>query len=140
MKRFGLAAIALIGLLAMTACQSTSQHVEHKEDLLAASGFKAVPANTPERQAMFKTLPPHKFLKEIKGDKIIYIYPDPTICACLYIGNSTAYSAYRKSMFDKKLADEQQMTANEISYVNDQWDWGPWGPAFGPGWPYTYYY
>jgi hypothetical protein len=134
MRVFGWMAVALAGLLALTGCNKDGfDAVAKKEDMMIAAGFKFLPANTPERQAMFRQLPPHKFLKEIKGDKLIYIYPDPTVCVCLYMGNSKAYSAYRKMMFDKNLADEQSMTAQTLDDFS--WNWGPWGP--GPlGWPY----
>ena len=92
---------------------------------MAAAGFKFVPANTPARQASFKYLPPHKFSREIKNGQVFYVYPDPTVCVCLYVGSQPAYAKYQGNVFQKNLADEQQMTAN-INSMND-WDWGPWG-------------
>jgi hypothetical protein len=53
---------------------------------------------------------------------------------CIYVGNSSAYGNYRNNVFQKNLADEQQMTAN-INSMND-WDWGPWGGSPYPGWYY----
>ena len=44
-----------------------------------------------------------------------------------------AYATYRKNVFDKNLADEQQMTAQTMEM--NEMDWGPWG-----GWPYGWYY
>ncbi|MBI3199433.1 MAG: hypothetical protein HYZ40_18360 [Rhodospirillales bacterium] len=102
--------------------------------MMAAAGFKFVPANTPARQNSFKNLPPHKFSREIKNGQVFYVYPDPTVCVCLYVGNQAAYAAYQKNVFQKNLADEQQMTAN-INSMND-WDWGPWGGYPYPGWYY----
>ena len=48
--------LAAVGLcLAATACNNDpSRAIMNKEDMLAASGFKFVPANTPERVAAFK--------------------------------------------------------------------------------------
>ena len=43
------------------------------------------------------------------------------------VGDQAAYGRYRENVFQKKLADEQQMTAQIY-----QMDWGPWGP----GWYY----
>jgi hypothetical protein len=107
----------------MTACNV----VQNKEDMLAAAGFTLVPANTPERQASLKSLPPHKFVHQARNNGVIFTYADPTICDCLYIGNQAAYDRYRQEMFAKNLADEQQMTA-EI--YQDNMDWGPWGPGW----------
>jgi hypothetical protein len=78
-------------------------------------------------------LPPHKFSRKVNDGRVFYVYPDPTLCGCLYVGDQTAYTTYRNNVFQKNLADEQAMTANEMSM--DNWDWGPWG---GP--PYGWYY
>ena len=135
MRRFGwiLATSALC--LAVAGCTDPSQKVMNKEDLMIASGFKFVPANTPERQAAFRQLAPHKFVRQVKGDKVIYVYPDPTICVCLYVGGPKAYAAYRARVFDKQIADEQQMTADTYSMAS--WDWSPWAYGYPYGWPYV---
>ena len=102
---------------------------------MTAAGFKFVPANTPQRQVQFKQLPPHKFSRQIKDGRVFYVYPDPTVCVCLYVGDQNAYATYRKNVFQQNLADEQQMTA-ETMEMND-WDWGPWG-GYPRGWFYAY--
>jgi len=101
--------------------------VQNKEDMLAAAGFTLVPANTPERQAALSSLPPHKFVHQVRNNKVLFTYADPTICDCLYVGDQAAYDRYRANVFAKRIADEQQMTA-QIYEMN----WGPWGP----GWYY----
>lgn len=127
--------LAILGLCAaVAACQNPQQVIGNKEDMMAAAGFKFVPANTPARQASFKNLPPHKFSREIKNGQVFYVYPDPTVCVCLYVGSQQAYAKYQGNVFQKNLADEQQMTAN-INSMND-WDWGPWGGYPYPGWYY----
>jgi hypothetical protein len=140
MQRFGWI-VAAIGLaLAVSACSvDNSRQVMNKEDMLAASGFKFVPANTPERQAAFRQLPPHKFIRQMRGDKVIYSYADPTICVCLYVGGQKAYAAYRARVFDKQIADEQVTVANDAYYTSymNSWDWGPWGYGYAAGWPYV---
>ena len=126
--------LAALGLcVAVTACQNPQQVVANKEDVMVASGFKFVPANTPARQQAFQQLPPHKFARQIRNGQVFYMYPDPTVCVCLYVGDQNAYATYRKNMFDKNLADEQQLTAQTMEM--NSWDWGPWG-----GWPYGWYY
>ena len=133
MIRFGTTLAALALCVGLAACQSPQQKIAGKEDNLTAAGFKFVPANTPERQAKFKLLPPHKFSRQIKDGRVFYVYPDPTVCVCLYVGDQQAYARYRNNVFQQNLADEQAMTANEMA-MND-WDWGPWG-----GWPGGWYY
>ena len=133
MIRIGTTLAALGLCFAVAACQSPQQKIASKEDMLTASGFKFVAANTPQRQAAFQRLPPHKFSRQIKDGRVFYVYPDPTVCVCLYVGDQNAYATFRQNMFQKQLADEQQMTADEMA-MND-WDWGPWG-----GSPYGWYY
>jgi hypothetical protein len=119
------------GLLLLAACAGltacAAQVQQQKEDLLAAAGFTLVPADTPQRQAKLASLPPHKFSHQVRNNQVIFVYADPTICDCLYVGNQAAYDRYRQEVFAKNIANEQAMTAE--SY---QMDWGGWGP----GWYY----
>jgi hypothetical protein len=112
----------------VSACISSAERVREKEDMLAAAGFTQVPANTPQRQDSLASLPPHKFVRQVRGDKVTYSYADPTICGCLYVGDQAAYGRYRENVFQRHLADEQRMTAE----MNQDLDWGLWGP----GWAY----
>ena len=115
---------AVIGLCIVLAACAT-QRIQNKEDMLAAAGFTLVPANTPQRQASLKTLPPHKFVRLLHGNTGTSVYADPTICNCLYMGDQAAYGRYRENVFLNHIADEQQMTA-EMN--QSALDWGPWGP------------
>jgi hypothetical protein len=117
----------LVSLAVCAAVVGCTNPVQNKEDLLAAAGFSLVPANTPQRQASLSTLPPHKFVHQIRNNLVVFTYADPTICDCLYVGNQAAYDRYRQDVFEKHIANEQQMTAQ----MNEM-DWGPWGP----GWYY----
>jgi hypothetical protein len=83
--------ILLLGLGALTACLSPHARVERHEDNLAAAGFIVRPANTPERQAMLKRLPANRFIRRTDGDTVDYVYSDPLVCGCLYVGTQQAY-------------------------------------------------
>jgi hypothetical protein len=133
--RFG-PILAAFGLcLAATACSDGSRAIMNKEDMLAASGFKFVPANTPARQQAFQRLPPHKFVREVRGDKVVYVYADPTICVCLYVGGQKAYGTYQARRLDKRIADQQAAVAADMYMTN--WDWGMWADGYPMGWPYV---
>ena len=41
-------------------------------------------------------------MRQVKGDKVVYIYADPTICSCLYVGGQKSYGTYRPAAFDKQ--------------------------------------
>lgn len=122
MTRF-LSGLAACGLcFAVAACAAA---VQNKEDMLAAAGFRIVPADTSQRQASLASLPPHKFVQRVRNGNIIFTYADPTICDCLYVGNQAAYDRYRANVFAKNLANEQQETA----VMNEDLDWGLWLPG-----------
>jgi hypothetical protein len=130
--RLGCIATLLLGMGLVSACQTRQQAVVHHEDDLAAAGFIVRPANTPERQAMLNRLPPNKFVERAHGDTVHYVYADPLVCGCLYVGSQQAYNQYKRDRQQKQLADEQQMTAQ--SYDDAAWNWnswGPWGPEYG---------
>ncbi len=132
------ATIALLAMGSLSGCMTPQERVSAREDNLAAAGFIVRPANTPERQAMLKRLPPHKFVMRTKGDVVHYVYADPLVCGCLYVGTQQAYNQYKRDQQQKNLADEQQMAAED--YSDPAWSWGSWGPmgpgyaGFGYGW------
>ena len=118
---------AIFAVLALcVACQSPSQTAASREEIMTASGFKRVAATTPQQQATLRQLPPNKFSRQSRKGQVVFVYADPTGCACMFVGNLDAYTAYKNTMRDKKLADEQALSANEMT-MNDV-DWGPWGP------------
>ena len=110
-------------------CMSPQQRAVDREDLLAAAGFTVRPANTPARVASLRSLPPNKVVQRTNGPNVSYVYADPLVCGCLYVGDQAAYGRYRQEVFQRQLADRQAMTA-EIQ--RDDWDAGPWAPFDGP--------
>lgn len=130
----GLALVA-VGLASCV----TESGIQTKENNLAAAGFVAKPANTPARQAMLKRLPANKFLMRTKGDNVNYVYADPINCNCIYVGSEKAYSQYRQSRQQERIANKQLWAAQ--TYADAQWNWAAWGPndfynfngPFGPG-------
>jgi hypothetical protein len=123
---------ALLALIAsaslLSACVTQQQAVENHEDLLAAAGFIARPANTPERQQALRTLPPERFVQKPRGNGFIYIYADPLVCDCLYIGDQAAYSRYQQDMLTRQVASENEMAAQ--LNADNSWNWSIWGPGF----------
>ena len=125
---------ALLIASALGACETRRQIVAEHEDRLSAAGFIIKPANTPERQTMLARLPADKFVIRQNGDSIHYVYADPLVCDCLYVGTQQAYNQYKANELAQHLADEQQLTAQ--TYSDASWSWGPWGP--NPGLGFTY--
>jgi hypothetical protein len=118
---------ALLLVLAAVGCASPAERVQGREDLLAAARFTIVPANTPQRVTSLATLPPHRIVREERHGKVVFLYADPSVCACLYIGQQTAFDRYEVELFERKLVTQQE-TAAEMNSMN--WNWGPWGPGW----------
>jgi hypothetical protein len=101
----------------------TTQRTEH---LLAAAGFEMKLADTPEKLANLNTLTPRRTLvPQERDNRLFYVYADPDLCKCLYVGTSTQYQqALQKSYAsDQSIAVGQQLNALA-------WDlWEPW-PGF----------
>lgn len=127
MRRPTILASALLGCLVMSACATPQQRAVDREDLLSAAGFNVLPANTPERVASLRSLPPNKVVQRQRGGSVGYVYADPLVCACLYVGDQAAYGRYRQEVFQRQLANEQAMTAQ---MNQNAWDEGPWGPGW----------
>jgi hypothetical protein len=123
MVSYRVAALAGAALI-VAGCQTAN--VQNKENLLAAAGFQFRPADTPAKLAALQALPPHKFVQKVQNGQPVWLYADPTICKCLYVGNQSAWQAYRQMVFQQNIASEQQMTA----LINQQsaFDFGVWGP------------
>jgi len=125
----------LLALTILTGCATTADQIQQREDHLLAAGFQDQPANTPSRIAMLHQLPAHRFLRRVHGNTVHFVYADPTVCNCLYVGSQTAFGNYQQYRQQQAIADEQQETA--MDYSNPSWDWGGWGPGFGgPGFGY----
>jgi hypothetical protein len=121
-----MAALAAVSIATLAACVTTHDRISRRESDLAASGFVVKVADTTERRLMLSLLPPNRFVQRKHEDEIHYVYADPVVCKCLYVGTEQAYGAFRKLEADQRLADEQEMTAQ--MYSDPAWRWGPWGP------------
>ena len=120
----------LAGICALTACQTAPPNFAAYEDGLAAAGFVRKLADTPQRQAMLARLPPNQFLIRQNGDVIHYVYADPILCGCLYVGTQQAYDQFRANQQQQNIANEQQTAAQMYQDAAWSWDtWGPWGPV-----------
>lgn len=127
-------ATILLALVALSACQTPA--VATREDNLAAAGFSVKPANTPELKAMLNRLPANRFVIRQNGSVVHYVYADPLVCGCLYVGTQQQYNQYVRDRQTQDLVDEQQMTAQ--MYQDANWNWNPWGPL-APTYGFVYY-
>jgi hypothetical protein len=87
------------------------QRAQHSEQLLSAAGFRALPADTPARQAKLQSLTPLKIRFFPHNGKMHYWYADPYYCNCIFSGNQESYDAYEAIRTKQQLANEQQETS-----------------------------
>jgi hypothetical protein len=123
-----LASTILCSAALLAGCHST---IANKENLLSAAGFYSKPAITEAQIKSLKSLPANRFVQKIYRGKPIYIYADPIVCQCVYTGTQAAYSKYRQMVFQKNLANEQEMTATMATMPVNTFDFAPWGGFWG---------
>lgn len=116
---FIISSSALFAFLA--GCSTTRQ----TENLLSAAGFNMLPANTPQRQAHLKTLPPHQITMVVRDGKTYDVYPDEAH-QVLYVGQEAQYQEYQKLRLQNQMAEDQVQAAE----MNSEAGWGAWG-GFG---------
>ncbi len=122
-------AIALIGCAAVQEIQKSE--ASDKEQLLAAAGFKVRLADTPEKLAHLQTMTQRKLIAHQRNGKVYYVYADALACKCLYIGNEEAYQRLQQLTIQRRIAEQQRMTAEMNMDAAMNWGmWGPWDPWY----------
>src|SRR5207247_11370413 len=61
------------------------------EQMLTAAGFQMKVADTPEKAADLRTFPTRKMTVQRRGAASYYIYADPDVCHCVYVGTAAQY-------------------------------------------------
>ena len=83
--------------LALTGCAATSaRNTRTAEQMLAGAGFRAMPADTPEKLAHLTALPPGKIIHREQHGTASYVYADPHVCKC-FRRHGTAVRAVSKA-------------------------------------------
>jgi hypothetical protein len=103
-------AIAVGAALAAGACANTEGATSQKDDMLLSAGFVSKKADATARMAGLKSLPPHQFVVRNRNGRTVYLYADPTVCGCVYVGNQNAYDQYR-------IAARQTATDDQIRAI-----------------------
>lgn len=88
------------------ACANSDAEPPNNADLLIAAGFVQRKADTPERIAALKSLPPHQFVTRNSNGSVKYMYADPIACNCIYVGGQLAYNQYHQRMAGR-VSDDQ---------------------------------
>ena len=125
--------LSLIPLLLLSACSTVKHEIAESsardmEYQLHAAGFKVLLADSNEKQALLKNLPEGRLSRYPAGPEVFYMYPDPVVCSCLYVGRETEFRNLQKLAMDLGRSN-QALIAHEIS-ESQQAQWAPSG-AFG---------
>lgn len=83
--------VAGLVLIAPVAAQTNLGRDMKLED----AGFKMREANTPEKMARLRSIPPLKFVPHRKNGMRYYVYADPVTCRCAFVGDENAMKTYR---------------------------------------------
>jgi hypothetical protein len=89
MKRVFVTALFVMGFAGCAALQASDTAWTEQE--LAAAGFEARPADTPEKLAQLTALTPRTLTRRSLNGEVQYVYADPTMCKCLYVGGDLEY-------------------------------------------------
>jgi hypothetical protein len=110
----------------LVACSNLSE----KRTLLAAAGFKTIPATTPAQLAKLNSLKSGKVVPLVGKKGTVYVFAD-TARKTLLAGNASQYEAYRKLKVSQQKIDEKLLDAQ----VNmDNTDYNTWGPNSYENW------
>jgi len=118
-----------LGLLACAtpSSQSPDQWTLNKENKLVAAGFKQRPIKTEAQLTDFSNYPPHMMRPTTYKGRSVYVYADPTICGCLYMGSPTAYDNYIKGAEGRSMRGAYQSSQTTAGYTPMQvLDGSPW--------------
>ena len=123
---------AVVAILALGGCASTTNGTAKFEQTLIAGGFRMKLADTPEKLAHLQTLPQKRIVPRQKDGKVYYVFADPDQKA-LYVGDAQAYQQFQDLRLQQQDAEQNAMAAEadrqaeEMRYESDAM-WGMWGP------------
>ncbi len=95
------------------------------EQLLASEGFQRKVADTPEKLAHLRTLtPPRRLVAHRRDGQLAYVYADPAVCKCLYVGTPAQYQRVIEKRLEKDelVAAQQGLDDNPVIWAI----WAPW--------------
>jgi len=90
MRIFFMALLGALGVLAGSALAQLASDMR-----IENAGFVMRPADTAEQLALIKRVPPRRFVARVKNGKRYYVYADPELCKCVFVGDAVALEAYR---------------------------------------------
>jgi len=119
-----------LGLLACNPLSPADYGPQAKENRLVAAGFKKRSIKTEAQLADFRSIPAHMIRPSTYKGRAVYVYADPTICGCLYMGGTTAYNTYISGAMGRDMRAEYKSETTDTPYpAPGLLDGGPWDDA-----------
>jgi hypothetical protein len=124
-----LGAAALVALATGCATPKEKQATQQQtESMLLASGFKVVPATTPDQQQQIKTLPAGRISAVNRSGKAYFVYPVHAK-NILYVGKNDQYLAYQQLAQKSQaqvMAKQEEEAINRMESPGWEAPWGDW--------------
>jgi len=118
---FSIVCAAAVVVMACGCASNTS--TKQKENMLSAAGFRAIAANSPQREEHLNSLPDDRLTVANLNGHSYFVFPDRSENV-LFVGQEPQYQRYQRMRFENQLAEAQVTTAE----INDHWaGWGAWG-------------
>jgi hypothetical protein len=87
-------------LLAAVSPVDAPAQTKAPDNMFTESGFQVRYADTPEKRAILRRLPPDKLLTRQTNGRTYYMYADPTMCVCVYVGTPENYARFQSGGLD----------------------------------------
>lgn len=134
---------AVLALLAFSDAPASAQMnlnpqplTPRTDSLFTISGFVPQIANTPAKMKHLMALPPDRLITRTRNGRTQYLYADPNICRCVYVGTPEAYRVYQNGGPEGYVGDEANKSSPQFRVApllgemeNDPYIDSPEGPA-----------
>jgi hypothetical protein len=108
-RHFALAAAGIVAALPATAQLATDMRLED-------AGFVMRRADTPEKLARLRLIPPRQFVSRTGKSGRYYLWADPDICRCVFVGGPGALQSFKDMR--RGLAQPDNVSPNSIDPEN----------------------
>jgi len=98
----------IAGFVANGCAESSNRRAERLGEMLAAAGFRAVPADTPARVQRLNQMTPLKVSYLSHHGNPSYWFADPYVCHCLYVGSQRNYDEFQQHEQERAEESTQQ--------------------------------
>jgi hypothetical protein len=119
MRQLIVVALVVVGAAGCATMRAAA--VRSTEEMLGAAGFQVAMADTPDRVAQLESLPPRRIAPWESRGMTSYVYPDPDVCKCLYVGTASQYQQYQRLRLERDIADERTLDSSESRTVWPGW-------------------